>query len=75
MKKFFCELWLVIKWFFRELNIKKWTFENRPLANPVLIIRRLVFIIPIKLVKWVYIALIAAGWGIDEAKRIKRWMD
>ena len=75
MKKFFTELWMFIKWFFREINILKWTFENRPMANPFQIIRRLTFMIPIKIAKWIYIILIAAGWGISDAQQTKQWMD
>lgn len=37
----------MIKWFWTNINFRKWTFEGRKLANPFMIIWRILMIIPI----------------------------
>jgi hypothetical protein len=60
-----------IKRFWVSLSIKNWTFENRRLANPVTIIRRLVFLPIVFITKWIYLFAILCGWGIDEMQNAK----
>ena len=69
------EFKIAAKWAWRELDFWNWTMEGRKMANPLIIIRRLVFLIPIKLAKWLYIILIALGWGIADAEQAKNWLD
>lgn len=32
----------ILKWFWSNINFRKWTFEGRKLANPVSIIRKVI---------------------------------
>ena len=64
-----------IKWAWIYVDFKNWTMEGRKMANPITILRRLIFLIPIKLAKWLYIILMALGWGIEEARQTKNWLD
>ncbi len=69
------EFKIAIKWAWREIDWRNWTMEGRKMANPFTIIRRLVFLIPLKLAKWLYIVLMALGWGIADARQLKNWLD
>lgn len=37
----------MIKWFWANISFRNWTFEGRKLSNPLLIIWRILWIIPI----------------------------
>ena len=46
-----------IKWFWISINFRNWTFENRKLANPFVIIIRLILIVPIIITSYFLILL------------------
>lgn len=56
----------IVKGFWNSLSIRDWTIDGRALANPFQIIRRVTFIGPITMFKWLYLFSVLLGWGIDE---------
>ena len=39
----------LIKWFWTNISFRKWTFEGNKLANPFLIIWRIIIFIPLQI--------------------------
>ena len=63
----------LITWFWTNINFRNWTFEGNKLANPLLIIWRLILIIPIKITFYLLYILLAISGNKYIADNIKEY--
>lgn len=56
-----------------KLNIAAWTYDNRELANPLVILLRLVAAVPLYTGRCITFVGVLIGWGWREA--VDDWKD
>ncbi len=61
-----------IKWFWVSINFRTWTFEGRKLANPLRIIWRIIIILPLFLIFFLYCTM-RALYDLDYQTFIDTW--
>jgi hypothetical protein len=64
----------LIKWLWNSTSFRNWTFEGRELANPLLIIWRLFWLIPVKLSLFIF-CVIKAIQALDKSEFIDKWKE
>ena len=62
----------LIKWFWTSINFRNWTFEGRKLANPLLIIWRMFWLMPYFAILFIY-CVIAAIYSLDISEFTEKW--
>lgn len=65
---------IIVKWFWANINFRKWTFEGRELANPLRIIWRLIMIVPVFSSLILY-GLTRALYDLDYQTFVDTWED